>query len=119
MAEANLILKQTLNITCMRNDTFRLVMVWRDSTDTLIDLTTYTFTAQIKRQRSDSTSVLSFSDSDFTKDASGNLSMSKTNSQMDLIAGSYYYDLQAVKISNGEVSTWLGGFFTIEEDVTR
>ena len=119
MADVNLIVKETLNITCMRNDTFRLDMVWKDANDNFIDLTAYTFTAQVKKSKSDSTSILSFADGDFTKDASGNLSMSKTSAQMDLEPGSYYYDLQAYKISNGDVSTWLGGLFNIQDDVTR
>lgn len=119
MADVNLIVKETLNITCMRNDTFRLNMVWKDANDNFIDLTAYTFEAQVKKSKSDSTSVLEFADSDFTKDASGNLSMSKTSAEMDLTPASYYYDLQAYKISNGDVSTWLGGTFTIQDDVTR
>lgn len=119
MADVNLIVKETLNVTCMRNDTFRLQMVWKDASDNFIDLTAYTFTAQVKKSKSDSTSILSFADSDFTKDASGNLTMSKTSEQMDLEPGSYYYDLQAVKTSNGDVSTWLGGLFNIQDDVTR
>jgi len=119
MANINLIVKEELNITCLRNDTFRLDMIWKDSSDALIDLTAYTFGAQVKKSESDSTSILSFEDSDFTKDASGNLSMTKTSAQMDLQPGTYYYDLQATKTANGDVSTWLGGLFKIEGDVTR
>lgn len=119
MADVNLIVKETLNITCLRNDTFRLDMVWKDSSDVVIDLTAYTFSAQVKKNKSDSSNILSFSDSDFTKDASGNLSMSKTSAEMDLTPGNYYYDLQATKTSNGEVTTWLGGLFKIQDDVTR
>ena len=119
MADVNLIVKETLNVTCMRNDTFRLEMVWKDANDNFIDLTTYTFTAQVKKSKSDSTSILSFADSDFTKDSSGNLSMLKTSEQMNLEPGSYYYDLQAYKIATADVSTWLGGIFTIKDDVTR
>lgn len=118
MAEANLILKQTLNVTCMRNDTFRLAMVWKDSTDTLIDLTAYTFIAEVKKNTSDLTNFLSFSDSDFTKDASGNLTMNKTSAEMDLVPGFYYFDIQATKISDSTVQTWAGGNFIIKQDVT-
>lgn len=119
MADINLIVKEALNITCLRNDTFQLDMIWKNSSDVLIDLTAYTFSAQVKKNKSDSSNILSFEDSDFTKDANGNLSMSKTSAQMDLEPGNYYYDLQATKISNSTVSTWLGGLFKIEDDVTR
>ena len=119
MADVNLIVKETLNVTCMRNDTFKLQMVWKDANDNFIDLTAYTFTAQVKKNKSDSSTVLSFVDNEFTKDASGNLLMSKTSEQMDLEPGSYYYDLQAVNIATGDVSTWLGGLFNIQDDVTR
>ena len=118
MADVNLIVKETLNITCMKNDTFNLDMDWKDASDNPIDLTAYTFKAQVKRSQASDDSILTFEDSDFTKDASGNLTMSKSAAQMDLEAGVYYYDMQTTKISDGTISTWLGGRFTIQEDVT-
>ena len=48
MASANLVLKQTLNVTCMKNDTFKLDMDWVDSSSNPIDLTAYTFKSQVK-----------------------------------------------------------------------
>lgn len=118
MADVNLIVKETLNITCMKNDTFNLDMDWRDSSDNAIDLTAYTFKAQVKRAKGSAESILTFEDSDFTKDASGNLTMSKAASDMNLEAGVYYYDMQTTKIADSTVSTWLGGTFTIQSDVT-
>lgn len=118
MADVNLIVKETLNITCMKNDTFVLDMDWRDSSDNPIDLTAYTFKAQVKRAKGSAESILTFADSDFTKDASGNLTMSKAASDMNLEAGVYYYDMQTTKIADSTVSTWLGGTFTIQSDVT-
>ena len=118
MADVNLIVKETLNITCMKNDTFNLDMDWKDASDNPIDLTAYTFKAQVKRSQASDDSILTFEDSDFTKDASGNLTMTKSAAQMNLEAGVYYYDMQTTKISDGTISTWLGGRFTIQEDVT-
>jgi len=118
MADVNLIVKETLNITCMKNDTFTLDMDWRDASDNPIDLTAYTFKAQVKKSKGSSESILTFADSDFTKDASGNLTMSKSADLMDIEAGVYYYDMQTTKISDSTISTWLGGRFTIQEDVT-
>lgn len=118
MADVNLIVKETLNITCMKNDTFVLDMDWKDAQDNPIDLTAYTFKAQVKRAKGSADSILTFEDSDFTKDASGNLTMTKSAAQMDIEAGVYYYDMQTTKIADSTVSTWLGGTFTIQSDVT-
>ena len=118
MADVNLIVKETLNITCMKNDTFNLDMDWRDASDNPIDLTAYTFKAQVKRSKASNDSILTFADSDFTKDASGNLTMTKSSAEMDLEAGVYFYDMQTTKISDSSVATWLGGTFTIQSDVT-
>ena len=118
MADVNLIVKETLNITCMRNDTFNLDMDWTDASDNPIDLTAYTFKAQVKRSKASNESILTFADSDFTKDASGNLTMTKSSTEMDLESSVYYYDMQTTNIATGDVATWLGGTFTIQEDVT-
>ncbi len=118
MADVNLIIKQTLNVTCMKNDSFSLDMDWTDSAAVAIDLTLYTFKVQVKRNQASNVSVLTFNDSDFTKDSSGNLTMTKSASDMDVESGVYYYDLQATKISDSSISTWMGGRFTISEDVT-
>ena len=118
MADVNLIVKETLNITCMKNDTFNLDMDWKDASENPIDLTAYTFKAQVKRSKGSADSILTFDDSDFTKDASGNLTMTKSSAQMDLEAGVYFYDMQTTKTADGTIATWLGGRFTIQEDVT-
>ena len=118
MADVNLIVKETLNITCMKNDTFNLDMDWKDASDNPIDLTAYTFKAQVKRSQASDDSILTFEDSDFTKDASGNLTMTKSAAEMNIEASVYYYDLQTTKTVTGAISTWLGGRFTIQEDVT-
>jgi hypothetical protein len=46
------------------------------------------------------------------------LTMTKSASDMDIESGVYYYDMQATKISDSSVATWMGGRFTIVEDVT-
>ena len=119
MASTNLVLKVTLNVTCMKNDTFKLDMDWTDSNDNPIDLTAYTFKSQVKTSTTASTAVLTFDDSDFTKDASGNLLMEKAAVDMDLTAGKYYYDIQATKTATSEVETWVGGLFVVQQDITE
>lgn len=119
MASTNLVLKVDLDITCMRRDTFSLDMDWTDSSSTPIDLTQYTFKSQVRQSQTSSTALLTFSDSDFTKDASGNLTMTKAASDMDIAAGNYYYDIQATKTSDSTVQTWAGGLFIIQQDITE
>ena len=119
MAKVNLIIKETLDITCMRNDTFKLDMDWTDADDNAIDLTAYTFKAQVRKKSTGSTVLLTFNDADFTKDSSGNLLMKKGASDMTLKGGTYTYDVQATHTSTSEVSTWLGGLFIVKDDVTE
>ncbi len=51
MADVNLVVQSTLNITCLKNDTFSLDMDWTDSNNDAIDLTLYTFKAQVKKSK--------------------------------------------------------------------
>lgn len=119
MADVNLITKETLNITCMKGDTFQLEMVWRDSASALMDLTAYTFKSEVRRPNTSGAAILTFADTDFAKDASGNLVMSKSATAMDITGASYQYDVQATKTATGEVYTWLGGLFIIKDDITE
>ena len=119
MSSVNLVLKVSLDITCMRKDTFSLDMDWTDSNTNPIDLTAYTFKSQVRQTETSSTALLTFSDSDFTKDASGNLTMTKAASDMDIAAGNYYYDIQATKTSDSTVQTWAGGLFIVQQDITE
>lgn len=117
MADVNLVVQSTLNITCLRNDTFSLDMDWTNSNSEPIDLTIYEFRAQVKKSKAASTAVLTFEDEDFSRDADGNLVMSKSASNMNIVAGVYQYDLQTTSPS-GTIATWLAGKFIIQEDVT-
>jgi hypothetical protein len=119
MSSVNLVLKQTLNITCMKSDTFRLEMQWLDGNGDPIDLTDYTFKSQVKKRTTSNDFVLEFTDSDFTKDALGNLTMYKVAADMDISSDNYYYDIQATNTTSGDVFTWLGGLFVIQEDITE
>jgi hypothetical protein len=117
MASVNLVVKEDLDITCMANDTFKLDMDWVDGDSNPIDLTSYEFKADV-RKKSTNAIVLTFENSDFTKDASGNLLMVKSAANMNIKAGVYVYDLQSTDTATGDVSTWLGGLFVIQGDVT-
>ena len=117
MASVNLVVKEDLDITCMKNDTFKLDMDWVDADSNPINLTNYTFKAQVRKPSSNQV-VLTFEDSDFTKDANGNLLMVKASADMNIKASVYQYDLQATH-TDGTVSTWLGGLFQVQGDITE
>ena len=96
-------------------------MDWLDSDSNPIDVSAYTFKAQVRLTSTSSGTILSFDDSDFTKNAqstTGKLLMIKSSADMDVKGGSYVYDLQATETATGVVTTWLGGLFIIQEDVT-
>tara|TARA_R110001632_G_scaffold136534_2_gene252235 strand:- start:82 stop:438 length:357 start_codon:yes stop_codon:yes gene_type:complete len=117
MASVNLVIKQDLDITCMQNDTFKLDMNWVDGDNNPINLTGYNFKSEVRKNSSNAI-LLTFENSDFTKDANGNLLMNKSAANMNIKPGVYVYDLQSTQISTTDVSTWLGGLFVIEGDVT-
>ena len=121
MAKVNLAVKEVLDITCMKNDTFKLDMDWLDANSSPLDLTGYTFKAQVRKKNSSNAVVLTFEGaSDFpTQDANGNLLMKKGASDMNIKADKYVYDLQATETATGDVSTWLGGLFIILDDITE
>ncbi len=119
MASVNLVVKEDLDITCMKNDTFKLNMDWVDGDSNPINLTGYSFKAQVRATETSTNILLTFENSDFTGDALGNLLMQKSASAMNVKAGVYRYDLQTTEIATGDVSTWLGGLFEIQGDVTE
>ena len=119
MAKVNLDIASTLDITCRRYDTFKLDMDWKDASDAVIDLTSYTFKAQVRKKSTSGSVILTFETSDFTKNATGDLIMSKAGSLMSLKGGNYVYDLQATHTSSSEVSTWLKGLFIVNDDITE
>lgn len=119
MANVNLDISQTLNITCRKNDTFFLDLVFSNDDETPIDLTAYTFKMQIRRRREANTSLLDLEGTTSfpTQNANGELRI--FSQDIDLRSGSYVYDLQATHDADQQVITWLAGSFTINDDVTE
>jgi len=113
MASVNLDIANNLGIVCRRGDTFKLTLSIQDSNNQPIDTTAYTFSMVVKNG---STSVLTFSDSDFTKNVDGSLVVNKSSVDMSIDIGTFKYDIQSTKISDGFVQTWVFGNFTVKED---
>lgn len=121
MASINLDISQRLDITCRKNDTFSLDLDIKNSSGSAIDLTSYTFTMQVKDSTSVGASVIiASSNVSFTADALGNLNVKITGANMNVAAGDYVYDIQATSGSGGTelIRTWIYGFFKVNQDIT-
>lgn len=119
---ANLIYYTKDDIKCVRGDTFK--KIWKffeDSAQTVpADMSAITFNGEVRDGTSDTdTLVLSLLDADFTVSGAGNnvVTLGKTNVEMEVDAGSYWYDIEAVNVSN-EKTTILRGKFEVVQDIT-
>ena len=118
--KANLDIAQRLDITCRKGDTFELIITIKDSNGTALDLTSYAdFEMDVRPTDEDTgTPVLTFTNSDFAKTASGILTATKSFTEMGAVeSGTFVYDLQATDGSSVR-TTWFYGLFTIIDDVT-
>jgi len=124
MASINLDIASRLDITCRKNDSFKIELSITDEDGEAVDLSSnYSFEIDVRKRANSSTTVLSFTegDSNFTKGSDGTLTISKAASDMNVKAGVYVYDLQATDSSESpsNVSTWFAGDFVVIEDVTE
>jgi len=124
MASINLDIASRLDITCRKNDSFKIELSITDEDGEAVDLSSnYSFEIDVRKRANSSTTVLSFTegDSNFTKGSDGTLVISKAASDMNVKAGVYVYDLQATDSSESpsNVSTWFAGDFVVIEDVTE
>jgi uncharacterized protein (DUF2235 family) len=120
MAAINLDISTKLDITCRRNDTFSLEVIFNDADGNGLALDEYTsFIMQVRRHdRKSGNPTIEFdsADGDIAGDSNGKLTITKSAANMNISGGQYVYDLQATK--SGITSTWLRGLFIINEDVT-
>jgi len=121
MASVNLDISSRLDITCRKNDTFSLVLNIKDASGTAINVTTdnYTFEMEVRASTDATGTIIPDSEITTSGDSDGTLTITISNSDMAKDAGTYVYDLQATKVSDSSVTTWLYGTFTINEDVTE
>jgi len=85
---------------------------------TTLDVSDYTFQAQIRATDTSSTVIATFT-IDTTDAATGNIVLSLTAAQtLALTAGSYFWDLRCVD-ANSVVSRWVSGTATVAGTITR
>ena len=109
-----------LNFTAYRGDTFARTLTFQDgaATPTAIDLTDYSASAQV-RASADSTKLLATFTCTITAPTEGTMTLGLLPSDTSsLDSGRYFWDLQLTD-SNGAVTTYLAGRFTLTGDVTK
>jgi hypothetical protein len=114
-------LAATYGFTADQGATFNQVIVWRDSTNTPVDLTGYTARMQIRYKVSSSVALsLTTENGRITLGGTnGTITLSISASDMeDLPSGPYTYDLE-LETDGGEVSRLLMGAFVVRSEVTR
>jgi hypothetical protein len=107
----------TRNITIYQGDTYAHELRIKDSANANVNITSRTYTGQIRKKRNSDTITATFT-STLTNAANGVVVMSLTSSNTaNISAGSYVYDFQE---TNGEtVTTLITGVCTVTGDVTR
>ena len=89
----------------------------KDSANAAINITSHTFTGQIKVGKLESTNVATFT-ANISNGAAGIVQFLLTaNVTANITPGTYYYDIQ--QINGTVVTTLLGGKVIVQGDITR
>jgi hypothetical protein len=111
-------LPSVLNLEEVQGDDWSITMNFIDTDGYAIDLSTSTCTAQIRRGKSKTSSVVASFTVDATDAATGVLVLTLGNASSNLLsAKTYYYDVQQSDYF-AAVTTLVGGKITIQNDVT-
>jgi len=107
----------TRDISIYQGDTYAHELRIKDSANANVNITSRTYTGQIRKKRNSDTVIATFS-STLTNAANGVLVMSLTSSNTaNISAGSYVYDFQ--ETNGATITTLITGVCTVTGDVTR
>ncbi len=107
-----------LNICCRRANTFILKANVKDSNGTAIDLTAYTYEMQV-RQYDNGPIVISNSNITIAGTAAGLLTITITDTNMTVDAGTYVYGVEFTLTATSEKETWFYGTFTVQQNIVN
>ena len=107
-----------LNICCRRANTFILKATIKDSSGTAIDLTAYTYEMQV-RQYDNGPIIIANSNITITGTAAGLLTITITDANMTVDAGTYVYGVEFTLTATSEKETWFFGTFTVEQNIVN
>lgn len=107
----------TRNITIYQGDTYAHELRIKDSSNANVNITSRTYTGQIRKKRNSDTAAATFT-SEITNGANGIVVMSLTSSiTANIAAGTYVYDFQE---TNGAIiTTLITGTVTVTGEVSR
>jgi hypothetical protein len=103
-----------LDITCYKGDTLFKTLTFTDGNGDPLDLSTATVTMQVRRKPGETALIDITEANDLT--VSSNTVVIQTDVAID--KGSYLWDMQFV-FASGIRRTYVGGAFTVEDDITR
>lgn len=107
----------TRNITIYQGDTYAHELRIKDSANANVNISTRTYTGQIRKKRNSDTAAATFT-SEITNGANGIVVMSLTSAETANIAsGTYVYDFQ--ETNGSTVTTLITGTATITGEVSR
>jgi hypothetical protein len=105
------------DISIYQGDTYAHELRIKDSANANVNITSRTYTGQIRKKRNSDTITATFT-STLTNAANGVVVMSLTSSNTaNISAGSYVYDFQ--ETNGATVTTLITGVCTVTGDVTR
>ena len=107
----------TRNITIYQGDTYAHELRIKDSANANVNISTRTYTGQIRKKRNSDTAAATFT-SEITNGANGIVVLSLTSAETANIAsGTYVYDFQ--ETNGSTVTTLITGTATITGEVSR
>jgi len=107
----------TRNITIYQGDTYAHELRIRDSANANVNITSRTYTGQIRKKRNSETAAATFS-SEITSAANGVVVMSLSSANTaNIAAGVYVYDFQ--ETNGNTVTTLITGVCTVTGEVSR
>ncbi len=107
-----------LNICCRRANTFILKANVKDSKGNAIDLTAYSYEMQV-RQYDNGPIVIPNSSITITGTNAGLLTITITDTNMTVDAGTYVYGVEFTLTATGEKETWFFGTFTVQQNIVN
>ncbi len=107
-----------LNICCRRANTFILKANVKDSKGNAIDLTAYSYEMQV-RQYDNGPIVIPNSSITITGTDAGLLTITITDTNMTVDAGTYVYGVEFTLTATGEKETWFFGTFTVQQNIVN
>lgn len=121
MANNSALLPAELDISRKRGDTFTFSIVFNEGCSPK-DFTGYTFALVVNTEKlpeDTSTQMFRLESPNITGDDKGNVNITLGTCEASLIPNQYYYDLEAVQTSSGQIRTLATGRWVVLQDIAK